>query len=339
MILSKTPFRISFAGGGSDLPAFYRRQSGCVVGTTIDKAMYIAIHPYFHDKIRIKYSRTEDVSSVAEIQHPLVRECLRTVGMERGMEIASFADVPAGSGMGSSSAFTVGLLHALHALTGQDAQPDELAAGACEVEIDRLGEPIGKQDQYAVAYGGLNCIYFHPDETVEVRRLNCAARTLRSLNERLMVFYVGQERAARDILAEQSRRMSDPDKFARVAQMVSLAEDLARELERDNLDSFGEILDAGWKLKSGLTSDISTDAIESTYQLARRAGADGGKLLGAGGGGFLLLYCLPQKMSQVREALAGIREMPFAINSQGSTIMCNDRQNGPILADPTPAST
>src|SRR5882672_8777325 len=191
MILTKTPFRVSFAGGGSDLPEFYRRKSGAVVSCTIDKAMYIAIHPYFHDKIRIKYSRTEDVSSVAEIEHPIVRECLGLVGIERGMEIASFADVPAGTGMGSSSAFTVCLLHALHALAGQNPSPGELAKTSCEIEIDRVGEPIGKQDQYATAFGGLNCVRFHPDESVEVVPINCSSETRHELESRLMLFYTG----------------------------------------------------------------------------------------------------------------------------------------------------
>ena len=200
MILSKTPFRISFAGGGSDLPEFYRRRTGTVVSTTIDKSMYIAIHPYFHDKIRIKYSRTEDVSEIAEIEHPLVRECLRMLNIGCGMEIASFADVPAGTGMGSSSAFTVGLLHALHALAGRSVGPERLAEAACRVEIERVAEPIGKQDQYATAYGGLNAIRFHPDETVEVRPLACSPFTREELGSRLMLFYIGQERAASSIL-------------------------------------------------------------------------------------------------------------------------------------------
>lgn len=236
MILAKTPFRISFAGGGSDLPAFYRRRKGTVVSTTIDKSMYIAIHPYFHDKIRIKYSRTEDVSEIDEIEHPLVRECLRMLNVGCGMEIASIADVPAGTGMGSSSAFTVGLLHALNALAGRDVGPQRLAEAACHVEIERVAEPIGKQDQYASAYGGLNAIRFHPDETVEVRPLACAPSTREELGRRLMLFYVGQERAASSILAEQSRNMADAEKFAVVARMAELAEEVASELEKNRLD-------------------------------------------------------------------------------------------------------
>jgi D-glycero-alpha-D-manno-heptose-7-phosphate kinase len=332
MILAKSPFRISFAGGGSDLPDFYRRHTGVVVSTTIDKAMYIAIHPYFHEKIRIKYSRTEDVSNTSEIQHPLVRECLRMMNIDCGMEIASFADVPAGTGMGSSSAFTVCLLHALHALAGQNPSAGELAKTSCEIEIDRVGEPIGKQDQYATAFGGLNCIRFHPDESVEVVPINCSSETRHELESRLMLFYTGGERAASSILQEQGRNMSQPDKFSAVVEMTKLAEELYLSLERNQIDSFGEILHTGWMLKSKLARDITNSAIESNYRLAREAGAEGGKLLGAGSGGFLLLYCRQDKQSQVREALAHLQEMPFAMSNEGSQVIHNDGQNDPILS-------
>lgn len=332
MILSKTPFRISFAGGGSDLPEFYRRRTGAVVSTTIDKAMYLAIHPYFHDKIRIKYSRTEDVMKVSDIEHPLVRECLRVVGLGSGMEIASFADVPAGTGMGSSSSFTVGLLHALEGLAGKKPSAEELAAAACDIEIERVKEPIGKQDQYASAFGGLNLIRFHSDESVEVRPIACSQATRCELQQRLMLFYIGQERAASTILAEQSRNMSDSQKFTRVAKMAELAEELCRVLEKDNLDSFGEILHQGWLLKSGVAQGITNEAIDSYYQLAREAGAQGGKLLGAGGGGFLLIYARPEKQPQVRHALRELREMPFGMTREGSQIIYSDGQHGPILA-------
>ena len=336
MILSKAPFRISFAGGGSDLPDFYRRHDGMVVSTTIDKAMYIAIHPYFHDKIRIKYSRTEDVFSTAEVQHPLVRECLQEMNIECGMEIASFADVPAGTGMGSSSAFTVCLLHALHALAGDMPQPHQLAAAACHIEIERVGEPIGKQDQYAAAFGGLNCIRFHRDESVEVTPVACSPETRRELETRLMIFYTGGERAASAILQEQGRNMAQADKFAAVVRMTELAGELCAALERGNVESVGEILHQGWLLKSRLARDITNDAIDSNYRLAREAGAEGGKLLGAGSGGFLLLYCHPERQSQVREVLAHLREMPFAMTSEGSQIIYNDGQNDPILVAKSP---
>src|SRR5262252_7703519 len=332
MILAKTPFRVSFAGGGSDLPEFYRRKAGAVVSCTIDKAMYIAIHPYFHEKIRIKYSRTEDVSTVAEVAHPIVRECLNLVGIERGMEIASFADVPAGTGMGSSSAFTVGMLHALWSRSGKKPGAQELASAACEIEIDRAKEPIGKQDQFAAAYGGLNFIQFRRDGSVEVHRVSCARKTVDELSRRLMLFSIGLERQAASILSEQGRNMADKDKFRRVQQMVDLADELRCALEKDNLDSFGDILDQGWKLKRGLAAGITNEFVETNYRIAREAGAAGGKLLGAGSGGFLLLSCEPAKQGQVREALAELREMPVVLTARGSEIVHNDGMNGTAAA-------
>ena len=328
MILTRTPFRVSFAGGGSDLAEFYRRSRGAVLSCTIDKAMYIAVHPYFHDKIRIKYSRTEDVASATEVEHPLVRECLSLVGIERGMEIASFADVPAGTGMGSSSAFTVGLLHALWAKSGRNPSAQELAAAACEIEIERAKEPIGKQDQYAAAYGGLNFIRFNKDGTVEVHPVECSSKTRQELSRRLMLFYIGLERPAASILSEQGRNMANKDKFRRVEQMVELAVELRKSLERDSLDSFGDVLDQGWKLKRRLASGITNDVVERNYQLARKAGAAGGKLLGAGSGGFLLLSCALQKQEQVRKALASLREMPVSLTETGSEVVHNDGMNG-----------
>jgi D-glycero-alpha-D-manno-heptose-7-phosphate kinase len=330
MILTKTPFRVSFAGGGSDLPDFYRRSDGAVLSSTIDKAMYIALHPYFHDKIRIKYSRTEDVSSVSEIEHPLVRECLNLVGIERGMEIASFADVPAGTGMGSSSAFTVGLLHALYVRSGKSPSAYDLARAACEIELERVAAPIGKQDQFAAAYGGLNFIRFHADGSVEVHPVNCSAKTREELSGRLMLFYIGQERPAASILTEQALNMANQEKFRSVEQMVELAVELRAALERDNLDSFGDILDQGWKLKRGLASGISNEVVESNYRLAREAGAAGGKLLGAGAGGFLLLSCRREKQQDVRDALAALREMPFELTAEGSQLVHNDGRNGKV---------
>jgi len=328
MILTRTPFRVSFAGGGSDLPEFYRRSTGAVLSCTIDKAMYIALHPYFHDKIRIKYSKTEDVASAAEVEHPLVRECLNLVGIERGMEIASFADVPAGTGMGSSSAFTVGLLHALYVRAGKTVDARELAAAACEIELERVGAPIGKQDQYAAAYGGLNFIEFRCDGSVDVQRVKCSQGTRDELSARLMFFYIGQERPAASILSEQSRNMGDSKKFRNVEQMVELARSLRETLERNNLDSFGEILNEGWKLKQGLANGITNDTVERNYATALEAGASGGKLLGAGAGGFLLLYCLREKQDDVRVALPGLREMRVALTTTGSETVHNDGLNG-----------
>jgi len=248
------------------------------------------------------------------------------------MEIASFADVPAGTGMGSSSAFTVCLLHALYALSGRNPSAAELAKTSCHIEIDRAREPIGKQDQYATAFAGLNCIRFHPDESVEVSPIACSNETRQALQNRLMLFYTGGERAASSILQEQGRNMSQPDKFSAVVEMTKLAEELCAALGRNQIDSFGEILHAGWLLKSKLARDITNSTIESNYRGAREAGADGGKLLGAGSGGFLLLYCHPGKQSQVRETLAHLQEMPFAMSQEGSQVIHNDGQNDPILA-------
>jgi len=327
MILTRTPFRVSFAGGGSDLPEFYRRSPGAVLSSTIDKAMYIALHPYFHDKIRIKYSRTEDVSNASEIEHPLVRECLSLVGIERGMEIASFADVPAGTGMGSSSAFTVGLLHALYVRVGRNPSAHELAAAACEIELERVAAPIGKQDQFAAAYGGMNFIQFHADGSVDVHPVACSGKTREELAERLMLFYVGHDRPAASILTEQAQNMADKEKLRSVEQMVELAKGLRAALESENLDSFGDILHQGWRLKRGLANGITNEMVESNYRLAREAGAAGGKLLGAGAGGFLLLSCRQEKQQQVREALAALREMPFTLTQEGSQVIHNDGRN------------
>jgi D-glycero-alpha-D-manno-heptose-7-phosphate kinase len=324
MILTRTPLRVSFAGGGSDLAEFYRRHTGVVVSTAIKQAMYIAIHPYFHDKIRIKYSRIEDVSNVAEITHPIVRECLRTVGIERGVEIASFADVPAGTGMGSSSAFTVGLLNAVYARTGRTFSPAVLAAAACDIEITRLGEPIGKQDQYAVAFGGINRIRFLADDRVDVHPVACSSATRAELEKRLMLFYTGADRSAGPILSEQSRNMQDPAKFKQVVEMAALAEDACCALEQGDLEWFASILDQGWRLKSSLANGITNEMIDLVYRRAREAGANGGKLLGAGGGGFLLLSCPVDKQQFVRQALGQLRELPFGISEEGSSVLFND---------------
>lgn len=326
MIVVRTPFRISFVGGGSDIPTYYRHRMGRVVSTTIDKYMYIVIHPYFNDKIRIKYSRVEDVDCIEHIQHPIVRECLAWRQIPKGMEIASFADVPAGTGMGSSSAFTVGLLHALHAWQGERASAAELALAACEVEIDRLKEPIGKQDQYASAFGGLNLITFHADEAVDVEPITLDAAGRLEFQKRLMLFYLGQERPAGSILYEQSGNMSDPAMRARVDCMVELASRFQLALERKAFAECGELLNENWKLKRELADGVTNDLIEQVYSRAMQAGASGGKLLGAGSGGFLLLYCEPDQQDAVREALQEVREMPFRFSQAGSQVIFSNEQ-------------
>ncbi|MGB8261486.1 MAG: galactokinase [Terracidiphilus sp.] len=324
MIVVRTPFRISFTGGGSDLPSYYRSGHGAVVSATIDKYMYIAIHPYFQDKIRIKYSRTEDVDRIEDIQHPIVRECLSWRHIPLGMELASFADVPAGSGLGSSSSFAVGLLHALHAHRHESVSPEELARSACQVEITRLREPIGKQDQYAAAYGGLNYLRFNSDETVRVEPVALDAGGRGEFERRLLLFYIGQEHKAGAILSEQSRNMADDDKFRLVTRMVEIAERFRAALERQRFGECGLLLDENWQLKRRLASGVSNERVESTYRQALESGATGGKLLGAGGGGFLLLYCEPERQPRLRARLAELREMPIHFSEGGSTVLYSD---------------
>jgi len=327
MIVVRTPFRISFAGGGSDMAAYYRSGHGAVVSATLDKYMYIAIHPYFHDKIRIKYSRTEDVDRIEDIQHPIVRECLAWRRIPLGMELASFADVPAGSGLGSSSSFTVGLLHALHTYRQEAVSPEDLARSACQVEITRLREPIGKQDQYAAAYGGLNYLRFDSDETVRVEPIALDAGGRREFERRLLLFYIGQEHKAGEILAEQSRNMRDGGKFGLVTRMVDIAERFRTALERRRFHECGLLLDENWQIKRELASNVSNERVECAYRLAMESGATGGKLLGAGGGGFLLLYCEPAQQQRLRARLADWREMAVHFSERGSTVLYSDAAN------------
>ncbi len=321
MIISRTPLRISFAGGGSDLPSFYRHEPGAVLSTSIDKYVYLAIHPYFYSgKTLLKYSKTELVEQVADIKHPIFRECLSMLNLS-GLDISSMADVPAGTGLGSSSSFTVSLLNVLHTFQHQYVSPEYLAATACDVEINRLGDPIGKQDQYAAAYGGLNFIRFMPDESVEVEKIIMHPQAKKQLERNLIMLYTGQTRSASAILHDQNQAMDSAKKRQTVHQMVELAYELKRTLEANNIDDFGRILHEGWLLKQGLTSDISNSGIAVLYERGLQAGALGGKLLGAGGSGFLLFYCPEEKQAQFREAMADVRELPFRFDNSGSKII------------------
>ena len=319
MIITRTPFRVSFAGGGSDLREFYSKNGyGAVVSAAINKYMYIVIHPYFHDKIRLKYSKTEDVENVDEIQHPIVRECLRKVKLEKGVEIASFADVPAGTGLGSSSAFTVGLLNALYAYKGKVVTKERLAAEACEIEIDILKEPIGKQDQYAVAYGNINYIKFNKDETVDISPILLTESVREKLENRLCLYYIGGKRKAGDILNEQKRNMLNEEKFQNLRKMVTLADELRDVLSKENAGSLGGLLHKGWLYKKELASGISNEDIDGLYNKAAEHGASGGKLLGAGGTGFLLFYA--DKHDSLKKHL-GCRALPFSIDREGTKII------------------
>jgi len=321
MIGTRTPFRISFAGGGSDLPSFYTRHPGCVLSAAINKYMYIFIHPFFDQKTQVKYSRTELVDDVSQIRHPIVRTALEKFGIA-GVDVNSIADIPAGTGLGSSCSFTVGLLHALYAYTNRFASKEKLAREACQIEIDLLGEPIGKQDQYAAAFGNLNFITFHGDESVQVEPVIMLHEKRIRLAENLMMFYLGGSRAAGEILRDQQQAIrQDPQKFHTMVTMTELAKYLRNSLVCGNIDDVGLILDEGWRRKKSLSPRISEDRIDYYYGKAKQNGATGGKLLGAGGGGFLLLYCEKQHQDKLRRALGDLRELDFAFDSFGTQII------------------
>lgn len=322
MIISKTPFRISFVGGGSDLEAFYSRSKGAVLSTSIDKYMYVSSHKFFEtDKIRTKYSKTETVSNLEDLQHPILKEALRSFDIQGGLEISSIADIPSGTGMGSSSSFTVGVLHNLSAVKNKYASKEELSSGACQIEIEKLGEPIGKQDQYAAAFGGLNVIEFHQNGRVSVIPVYLSAERYQKLQDNLCLYYIGNQRSASSILSEQKKNSSQEEKFRTLEKMVSLVYDLREALMDGELDDFGRLLHENWELKQQLASGISNPDIKDLYNRAMENGALGGKLLGAGGGGFMLFYCPQEKQGQLDRALHPVRRFPFNFEQDGSTII------------------
>lgn len=323
MIITKTPLRISFTGGGSDLPAFYEHQQGAVVSTAIDKYIYITVNPKFDHKIRASYSVTEIVDGVNELKHELIREALCLLGLKQGVEITSISDIPSeGTGLGSSSSYTVGLLNALYAYRGHMAGAERLAREACFIEMERCGKPIGKQDQYIAAYGGLQYIRFNPDGSVYTDPIICAPETRQQLQDSLLMLYTGLTRKADDILSEQSKNTrSEEDKRATLSRMVNQAEQLKEALSHNDVNAFGEILHAGWLEKRKLASGISNPKIDEWYERARSAGAIGGKILGAGGGGFLLLYAPPYRHEAICRALSELRPIKFHFSPQGSRVI------------------
>ena len=321
MIISRTPFRISFAGGGSDLPSFYRREIGAVLSTSIDKYMYIAIHPFFDKRmIQLKYSKTELVEDINDIHHPIFREVLKMYNL-KGVDLNSIADIPSGTGLGSSSAFTVGLLNAVRAYIGKATSGEKLGQLACDIEIDKVGSPIGKQDQYAAACGGLNFITFYGDETVNVEKIIKNSDEKKKLEDNLMMVFVGGEHSANAILKKQAVAISDSKKFETQKQMVRLAYQLRSSLENNQLDDFGYILHEGWLMKKTLTSGISTEIVDEIYDKGIRSGALGGKLLGAGGAGFILFYCPKERQDDFRTQMGNMDEMCFHFDDFGSKII------------------
>ncbi len=322
MIISKTPFRMSFAGGGSDLTAFYREDVGAVVSTSVNKYMYICVNKKFDNQIRISYTRTENVAHRQQVAHPLAREALNIVGIEGGIEIASMADIPSsGSGLGSSSSYTVGLLNALYAYKNEFVSKEKLARQACEIEIERCQEPIGKQDQYAAAFGGLNLIRFYPDESVSLDPVICKASLLQEMEDSILVFFTGRTRSASSSLASQSISIRSADRRILVRRMVQIAIEMKEQIESNSLDGFGDLLDENWQLKKQLTSSIADQQINGWYERGKAGGALGGKLLGAGNGGFIMFYAPKELHERIKTALSDLEPVEFRFDRAGSQII------------------
>lgn len=325
MIITRAPFRVSFCGGGSDLPSFYEKYGGCVLSTTIRKYMYLTIHKYFEkEQIVLKYSKTEVVDEFNKIEHRIFRQCLSDFDI-KGVEISSMADVPAGTGLGSSSTFTVALLHLLNTYKGEYVSKYKLAKDACAVEIEKLGEPIGKQDQFAAAFGGLKFYEFMPNGFVNIEPIIMKPESYRKLENNLMMFYLGGVHSASEILREQSQNVQMVDKAFVQKRMCEITKELKEELQKNNVDAMGPLLHENWLLKRSLASGISNSIVDETYELAMKAGALGGKLLGAGGAGFMLFYVPEDKKKAVRIALAHLREMDFQMDNSGSSIVMTDK--------------
>ena len=322
MIIVQTPLRVSFFGGGTDLPSYYREEGGCVLSSTIDKYIFITIKRRFDKLLRVGWTRTEMVESIDQIQHELIREAFRLANITEGVEITTMGDIPsAGTGLGSSSTVTVGSLQAMYTLLGEIVPAERLAQEACKIEIDLLGKPIGIQDQYIVAYGGLRFIEFNPDGTVSLESIELNEDSRRKLNENLMLFYTGVSRSADRILVDQKRNIKD--RLSILREMKELAYAARRSLGCCDVDAIGAYLHDGWQLKKKLSGLISNVALDETYAAARKAGAMGGKITGAGGGGFLLLYVPHEHQASVRAALSGLQELPFQLEPDGSKVIFN----------------
>jgi D-glycero-alpha-D-manno-heptose-7-phosphate kinase len=323
MIISRAPFRVSLCGGGSDIPSFYEKYGGCVLSTTIRKYVYLAIHGAFNkDSITLKYSQTEVVTDPAKIEHRIFRQVLMDFG-NKGIEITSMADIPSGTGLGSSSSFTVALLKLMYTWNEKAASTYKIAKEACDVEINQLGNPIGKQDQFAAAFGGLRFYEFYPDGFVKVQPVIMKHDSYEKLQNNLLMFYTGDVRDANQILAKETKNLEDDSaKIESTKLLCEMTRKLKEDLENNDVDALGPILLESWKIKKSLAAGISNRLIDEAYEKAMKAGALGGKLLGAGGGGFLLFYVNTEsKKTAVRKALNYLTEMPFELDQAGCSII------------------
>lgn len=328
MIITRTPFRISFAGGGSDFSSYYEEYGGAVLSVTINKYIYLSMHPFFQENdFLLKYSKTENVSDVDKIQHKIIKNIFKKYDI-KGVDFNSSADVPAGTGLASSSAFTVGLINLCNAYTDVYMNKEEIAKSACEIEINDLKSPIGKQDQYACSFGGLNFIEFQKNGMVDVEKLYLNLDTYNKLNKNLLMFYTGKSRNSNVILSEQKKNITNCKKqINHLHKMVKLAKDLKKELLEGNPTVMGQVLNENWQRKKELANGITTPFIDEAYNVAIKAGAEGGKLLGAGGGGFLLFYVEEQNQNNVRNALKQLKEIDFKFENQGTSIIYYNKVN------------
>lgn len=325
MIITRTPFRVTLGGGGTDLPSFYRQHGGFILAVAIDKYMFLNVNtPIVDDKVRVRYTSSEMVDHVEEVKHTLAREALRHFGITRGIEIVSIADIPAGTGLGSSSSYLVGLLNALHALLQDQATPQKLAEEACHIELELLKKPIGKQDQYMAAFGGLTTLDINPDGHVDVTRLDLEVDLLEALEHNILMFYTNEMRDATAILKKQDEatRSKDTGVVTSLREIKDIGLEINSAIARGELRRFGELLDVHWQSKKRLAAGISNPQIDAWYELAKLNGAIGGKISGAGGGGFLMLYCEENK-TRLREAMrgAGLRELKFRFDFEGSKVV------------------
>jgi D-glycero-alpha-D-manno-heptose-7-phosphate kinase len=325
MIITRTPFRVTLGGGGTDLPSFYRDHGGFILAAAIDKYMFLNVNtPIVDDKIRVRYSVSEMVEHVDAVQHTLAREALRHFGVTNGVEIVSIADIPAGTGLGSSSSYLVGLLNALHALLQDQASPQKLAEEACYIELELLKKPIGKQDQYMAAFGGLTALDIARDGRVCVTRLDLDVDLVESLEHNILMFYTNEMRDATAILEKQNdaTRSKDRTVVGSLREIKDIGLEIRDAISRGNLRRFGELLDIHWQYKKRLSEGISNPQIDAWYELAKENGAIGGKISGAGGGGFLMLYCEENK-PRLREAMraVGLRELKFRFDFEGSKVV------------------